>query len=46
MHSKGESVDGRDQQELHELIEVAQGRRPADLVLRGGRVVNVICGEI
>ncbi|MDP9373348.1 MAG: amidohydrolase family protein, partial [Chloroflexota bacterium] len=31
---------------LRELIEVAQGRRPADLVLRGGRVVNVFSGEI
>ena len=31
---------------LRELIEVAQGRRPADLVLRGGRVVNVFTGEV
>ena len=31
---------------IRELIEVAQGRRPADLVLRGGRVVNVFSGEI
>lgn len=31
---------------MRELIEVAQGRRPADLVLRGGRVVNVFSGEI
>ncbi|MFN8515254.1 MAG: amidohydrolase family protein, partial [Chloroflexia bacterium] len=31
---------------LRELIEAAQGQRPADLVLRGGRVVNVFSGEI
>lgn len=28
-----------------ELIEVAQGRRPADLVIKGGIVVNVYSGE-
>ncbi len=32
--------------ELTRLIEVAAGRRPADLVLTGGRVVNVFTGEI
>ncbi len=31
---------------LRERIEVAQGQRPAELVLRGGRVVNVFSGEI
>lgn len=31
---------------IRELIEAAQGRRPADLALRGGRVVNVFSGEI
>ena len=31
---------------LRELIETAQGQRPADLVLRGGKVVNVFSGEI
>ncbi len=35
-----------DTQSLRELIEAAQGQRPADLVLRGGRVVNVFSGEI
>ena len=29
-----------------ELIAVARGERPADLVLRGGRVVDVLGGEI
>ncbi|MFI5272839.1 MAG: adenine deaminase, partial [Ktedonobacterales bacterium] len=33
-------------QERRELIEVARGRRPADLVLRNGRVVNVFSNEI
>ncbi len=28
------------------LIAVAQGQHPADLVLRGGRVVNVFSGEV
>ncbi len=28
-----------------ELIEVAQGRRPADLVIKGGTVINVYSGE-
>lgn len=28
-----------------ELIEVAQGRRPADIVIKGGTVVNVYSGE-
>src|SRR5689334_5271792 len=31
---------------LRALIEVAQGHAPADLVLRGGRVVNVFTSEI
>ncbi len=31
---------------LRTLIDVAQGRAPADLVLRGGRVVNSFSGEI
>jgi len=35
-----------DPQAIRELIEAAQGQRPADLVLRGGRVVNVFSGEI
>ncbi|TAK36547.1 MAG: adenine deaminase [Chloroflexota bacterium] len=33
-------------EELADLIEVAQGRRPADLVIRGGTVVNVYSGEL
>ncbi|MCH7703304.1 MAG: adenine deaminase [Planctomycetes bacterium] len=32
--------------ELEQLIEVAAGRRPADLVLRGGNVVNVLSHEV
>lgn len=35
-----------DSNALRELIDVAQGRSPADLVLHGGRVVNVFSGEI
>src|SRR6476661_7959312 len=31
---------------IRELIEAAQGHRPADLVLRGGRVVNMFSGEV
>lgn len=31
---------------MRQLIEVAQGRQPADLVLRGGQVVNVFSGEV
>jgi len=31
---------------LPDLIDVAAGRKPADLVLRGGRVVNVFSHEI
>ncbi|MGN6561796.1 MAG: adenine deaminase [Thermomicrobiales bacterium] len=31
---------------MRDLVEVAQGQRPADLVLRGGRVVNVFTGEV
>jgi adenine deaminase len=31
---------------MRELIEVAQGQRPADLVLRGGRVVNIFTSAI
>ncbi|MCP4245870.1 MAG: adenine deaminase [bacterium] len=32
--------------DLEGLIEVAAGRRPADLLLAGGRVVNVLSNEI
>ena len=32
--------------ELRRRVDVASGRVPADLVLRGGRVVNVLSGEI
>ena len=32
--------------ELKELIDVAAGRKPADLVLRNGKLVNVFSGEI
>ncbi|HEY9856387.1 MAG TPA: adenine deaminase [Stenomitos sp.] len=32
--------------DLQTLIAVARGDRPADLVIRGGRVVNVLSGEI
>jgi len=31
---------------LEHLIDVAAGRHPADLVLRGGNIVNVFSGEI
>ena len=31
---------------LTELLAVARGERPADLVLRNGRVVNVLSGEV
>jgi len=31
---------------LEHLIDVAAGRRPADLLLRGGQIVNVFTGEI
>ena len=34
------------QNELRDLIVVARGERPADVLLRGGRVVNVFSGEI
>ena len=34
------------QPELQDLIAVARGDRPADLVLRGGRIVNVFNGDI
>jgi adenine deaminase len=34
------------QDERRELIQVARGKRPADLVLRNGRVVNVLSNEI
>jgi adenine deaminase len=33
-------------EEIAALIRVARGDAPADLVLRGGRVVNVISGEV
>ncbi|MBI5765575.1 MAG: adenine deaminase [Planctomycetes bacterium] len=32
--------------QLSDLIDVAAGRRPADLVLRNGRIVNVVSNEI
>ena len=32
--------------DLERLIDVAAGRRPADLVLRGGNVVNVLSHEV
>jgi adenine deaminase len=32
--------------ELSELLAVARGDRPADVVLAGGRIVNVLSGEI
>ncbi|MCH7720756.1 MAG: adenine deaminase [Planctomycetes bacterium] len=32
--------------DLERLIDVAAGRRPADLVLRGGKVVNVLSHEV
>jgi len=35
-----------DSNRLTELIEVARGQRPAELCLRGGRVVNVFSGSI
>ena len=31
---------------LRRRIEVARGIRPADLLLRGGKVVNVLTGEV
>ena len=33
-------------EELRLQIEVARGMRPADLLLRGGKVVNVLTGEV
>jgi adenine deaminase len=35
-----------DARELRRLIAVGRGDRPADLVLRGGRVANVFTGEL
>jgi len=32
--------------DLNELLAVARGDRPADLLLRGGRLVNVFSGEV
>ena len=32
--------------ELAQLLRVARGEEPADLVLRGGAVINVFSGEI
>ncbi|MFL5735335.1 MAG: adenine deaminase [Chloroflexia bacterium] len=37
---------GFSQAELQDLLEVARGDRPADLLLTGGRLVNVLSGEI
>lgn len=34
-----------DFEEARQLLEVARGERPADLVLKGGRVLNVFTGE-
>src|SRR4030042_6555035 len=34
------------EEEILSLINVAQGKEPADLLLRGGRVLNVYSGEI
>jgi adenine deaminase len=31
---------------MEDLIDIAKGDRPADLLLRGGRIVNVFTGEI
>src|SRR5437016_11340260 len=33
-------------EQLRQCADVAAGRRPADLVLRGGRIVNVLSCEI
>src|SRR5437764_4220387 len=33
-------------EELRALLAVARGEQPADLVLTGGRLVNVLSGEI
>jgi len=35
-----------EQQRLQERLRVARGEAPADLVLRGGRVVNLFTGEV
>jgi adenine deaminase len=35
-----------DSSRLKDLIEVARGQRPADLCLRGGRIVNVFSGRV
>lgn len=40
-----DSVAGTDK-DIRGLIDCAMGRRPADLVLTGGRVVNVVSNEI
>jgi adenine deaminase len=36
----------QDQEELQALLAVARGEKQADLVLRGGRLVNVFSGEV
>ncbi|MDH4229943.1 MAG: adenine deaminase [Nitrospirota bacterium] len=33
-------------EELHRLIRVARGEEPADLLIKGGRLVNVATGEV
>jgi adenine deaminase len=38
--------DGRYRDELAHRVAVARGDRPADLVLRGGRVLSVFTGEL
>jgi len=40
------NVSVSDINSLRRRIEVARGIRPADLLLRGGMVVNVLTGEI
>lgn len=45
--STGEAKSsGRAQVNMAELLAVARGDQPADLLLRGGRVANVFSGEI
>lgn len=39
-------IDNEPPEGLEHLIDVAAGRRPADLLIRGGQLVNVFTGEI
>ena len=32
--------------ELHQIINIARGNEPADLLLKGGQIVNVFSGEV